>query len=377
MAGDTGKLILSSLLGLAGLALAGASAHARKPPPPNGLTLRSNPALKPEELQQGLIDALTLPPEEIDPYDFWSYVYTYLEEDGWSYQDMPDEMEWLEQGTNKRDFIKWIKRNRILESWKSQDPGTVPARYYFSRPTALPKGQWLVHHSDVSFGKFDRGATMEHLALTWSANAPEKAGPKNLDDSVTDYERVFAFAFAVEEDECIARDGRYKCHGRPKYGKSMVLFQCDAAIEAYHEGDEETQAIFPIGTEYNLHFISGVEGEGSWWLHGESGEEDIEFPTIHALIEHLENASKKAKKSKGKRLWHSGLKRRATEKEIEEIFSLEHKALMALTEAQYAGVSGQQLEDLNQAHLKAKTEYVASINSRPISKRPIGSNRPY
>jgi len=53
-----------------------------------------------------------------------------------------------------------------------------------------------------------------------------------------------------------------------KYGKGFVLFRSDAAIEVFHTGDDEHQAVFPICSEYDVSvgydtdMIDGVDAEG-------------------------------------------------------------------------------------------------------------------
>ena len=44
--------------------------------------------------------------------------------------------------------------------------------------------------------------------------------------------------------------------GSRKYGRRAVVFQCDCAVEAWRDSDEEYQGIFPVCAEYNLQEIS-------------------------------------------------------------------------------------------------------------------------
>ena len=70
------------------------------------------------------------------------------------------------------------------------------------------------------------------------------------------------------------------------YGKPALLFECDCAVRAYHNADEQWQAIFPICSEYGVIPISGEEG--SWWVAGEDAEgEEVElnFESIEDIAE--------------------------------------------------------------------------------------------
>lgn len=260
---------------------------------------KRNPALPAEELQDELLNVLHTPDGGIDGNDFLYLVTEYLETQGEEPLEY-DESLWLDDSNNKHAFEKWLLATNQIDKEMRDVPADIPAYYWFEEPFPLDPGTWLIHHSDSSFSSIERGTTWETIAFTWAAREPVKAGSGNLDDDSM-YDRVYAFAFPLDEDECIthrAPEGKFRCAGRrPKYGSNLLLFQCDAAVSAYHKGDQETQAIFPVGAQYNEHRLVG-DSDGSWWVEDPRNHEDVNLPTIDAVIEFL---SKPVRKRRGKR----------------------------------------------------------------------------
>jgi hypothetical protein len=236
-----------------------------------------------EELQQELLAALTPASDDTNlAHDFFHISGSY-------FADLDEYPESVEELTPKqlKGFARWLRREGI--SLEIRDaPAEVPPAYFFENPTPLPEGSWLIHHSPRRFSRFDRGMTLDGgLQLSKFSGGPRLAGAKNSDDEIGPFERVYAFAFAVEDDPEVGREGEPRPASRDKYGGFMLLFQCDAAVSAYHPGDEEQQAIFPVGSEYNVHQI--YIANDSWVVEQEEGDE--EFESIYDMISAIEEAA--------------------------------------------------------------------------------------
>ncbi len=224
----------------------------------------ANPVMSAAELQEELVLSLS-GGDKIDPYDFSNYWEQWAEQHDLEGSDFHDE---IEKPKVRRAFTKWLTEKNVLGHWMLHDQYSVPARYWFSRVRPVPAGTWLVHHTHTAnVTRFDRGEHVDQLANTRGifGGTPAKASGKNLDDSVGAYERIYAFAFQPEDDPCIGRDGGYRCGpGSSAYGPHLVVFQCDAAVEAYHQGNEATETMFPVGSEYNV--TSVTADRGRWFV---------------------------------------------------------------------------------------------------------------
>jgi hypothetical protein len=250
--------------------------------------LRPNKALAASELQRELMGILTRDQsDEGLVQDFFWMAKLYV----WPGDDEADELnDPSELSPEQRDqLLTWLRSGGV-ERLIEREPLEVPAAWYFERPRPLPPGTWLLHHTDETFCNFDRGATVEGLQLsTWSTRKSmaqrirrkdDFAG--NVDDSLGSYERVYAFAFTLDDDPAILRDGSF---GSSQYGRRAVLFKSDAAVRAWHTGDLQQQAIFPVGTEYSVWMLGNLHG--AWQVDTDDGL--FEYDTIDELIEAIES----------------------------------------------------------------------------------------
>ena len=241
-----------------------------------------NARMSPEQLQEELLEGLTPPTDDLNlAYDFFGSSGVFFSER----DEYPESVEDLTP-EQLRAYAKWLRKEGISLEIKD-DPFNVPPSYYFIAPRALPEGTWLTHHTDHHFDSFGQGAVMEGLHLsTWKRTKPT-ARAVNTHDDISLYERVFAFAYEVTDDPSIGRDGAPRTMRRHKYGQNIMLFQCDAAVSAWHPGDDEQQAIFPVGTEYNVHRI---HPEHDHW-EVEIDDEMKSFNTIDDVIAAIEAKS--------------------------------------------------------------------------------------
>ena len=244
---------------------------------------RRNPTLEPDALAEQLAAYLNT---DVDPYDFGhSYLFGQ-----WLDAEMSEEMSEEEarlsesltiddfeyDDTAKERFTEWLKRApkgevSPLRQEMRDEPLGVPSYLYFSDAYPLGKDAWCVHFTKRAFSAFDRGATLEMLGL--STHFKTKAVARceaNLDDGIDFSDRVFGFAFPVAE---LKRPQAVR-DARRKYGNEAILFQTDAAVSAYHETDDERQAIFPLCSERNVHEVSFQAGSSDVWLGGSEREND-------------------------------------------------------------------------------------------------------
>lgn len=203
------------------------------------------------KVQKWLFDYLDL---EVDPYDFSHAIPDWMEEEGIAWESPDQPMAADLTAAQLKKFEAWVvDREKDIE-WVATGDVYAPAYLYFNEVSKLPAGTWCVHFtSETPFEAFDRGTTLEGLAL--STHKREKDTPdcaKNLGDEIGSAEVVFGFAF-----EARARSPSYgrmdvMSHGLSKYGHNAVLFQTDGGVRAWHVGDEEYQVIFPLCSEYNV-----------------------------------------------------------------------------------------------------------------------------
>lgn len=239
--------------------------------------------MTPKQLQDELLDGLTQPTRDID------LAYTFFGSSGVFFAERDEYPESVEDLTPEQlhEYAKWLRHEGIGLEIKD-DPFNVPPAFFFVNPRPLPPGTWLVHHTDMDFEQFGQGSTLEGLHLsTWKKrkDVARKSGDGNLGDELGVFERVYAFAYEIDDDPSIARDGRPRRVMKHKYGQKLLLFQSDAAVSAWHIGDDEQQAIFPVGSEYNLRRI--YPEDGYWELVGDDDETE-RFETIQDIIDTLE-----------------------------------------------------------------------------------------
>ena len=281
MSGDTLGKVLGTIAGFAGLGFVGAALATRKS------SSSSNPTMRASDLQREMLEALRTPAGGIDPYDFVGLVRAYCDETG---ADRPfDAREWLSDQINRKRFVEWLDRTSSVSRWIADAPTKVPPHYYFRDAAALPAGTWLTHWSAHPIRKFDRGATFRNIGVT-SLTKSVKSKRHNLGDEVGQSDRVYSFAYTLDHNPCI-RSGRYSCSGKElAHGSHMVIFQSDAAIEAFQENDGEWQAMFPSGSEYNLHEVYG-EDDGSWQIRNPRTGDYSRVSTIRDVADVLERAT--------------------------------------------------------------------------------------
>lgn len=229
------------------------------------------------EIQTWLYDWLS---RGIDPFDFPLYLIT-----DWAEEN---EIQGIEDGTyfdeltaaQQADYKAWLEGEipRLMHN----DPMEMPASVVLHAKRKPPPGTWFAHFTRESggFHAFDRGTTIEGLHLsTWKERKDFADCKKNLSPDIGVREVVFGFAF--EAAEAARAQGAY---GR-KYGDNILLFQCDCAVIAEHDGDDETQAIFPICAEYNVVPFRSTGGRG---LLGETENgEDIEFDSLTDALNYV------------------------------------------------------------------------------------------
>ena len=239
---------------------------------------RRNKPMTGDELQDELLHILN---EPVNAYDFWPYLAEYAEEVGF---DQGDPYAIADDEAKADEFMVWVEDNNVLERWLRDDPSDVPPKFFFSDAKALPKGTWLVHHSRSNLSEFDRGSTYERLGLSTHFTTKSKVGPKNTDDEIGIGERVYVFGFRPENDPAISRFGLPLSS---QYGDKWYLLRTDAAVEAYHDGDQQTQAIFPAGSEYDLVYVN-ISGHFPWTAY--VGDQEVEAETFEELLEKVEQA---------------------------------------------------------------------------------------
>jgi len=233
---------------------------------------------------------------DVDPYDFGHYLPQWIEQEEIEIGDEDPEEMTVEELTKAqlKAFTEWLKNSYAISSYLESDPFDAPAYLTLHAQEKLPKGSWLVHYSRESVsGGFDRGTSFRGLHLsTWRTNKELADCTRNLNEKrIGDYEIIFGFAFDID------RAKRYS--GERKYGRQITLFQCDCAVVAYHDGDEEYQAIFPVCSEYN---VIGVYGSEYGQLLVETvDEQELEFNTLEEIIAYAE----KDKRLRAKRIKRS------------------------------------------------------------------------
>lgn len=227
-----------------------------------------------KDLQEDLYSYLQT---EIDPYDFTIYLEDFAREH--DLDDVTNETQFDElSARNQKTFVKWLKTTDKAADWLRQDPIYAPAYLLLHSKLVMPDGSWLIHFTNAMFEGFKYGTTLDGLALS-SHKARKEAVDcaRNLTGDRTLYDAVFGFAFDAGM--------RNVLFNSTKYGRNAVLFQTDCGVEAYHDGDNEDQVIFPLCSEYNLILLTDVR-EGLV-VETEDGEL-VTFPSIAKVIEYVE-----------------------------------------------------------------------------------------
>jgi hypothetical protein len=230
---------------------------------------------------------------DVDPYDFNFAIKDWIEQeeitdDGTPYAEPTDVMPEDLSPDQLKAFTKWLKKSGELDLYTREMPFEAPAYLTLHAKTKMPPGSWFMHFTDAHFNHFTQGATLDGLHLsTWKKRKDLANCSKNLSDTQGLAEVVFGFAYAAENLEQMQDVDA----GARKYGRNAVVFQCDCAVEAYHDGDDEFQSIFPVCAEYNLHSVS-VDHAMGLGLDDEAGN-TMWFKNLPELIAHLESKPKR------------------------------------------------------------------------------------
>jgi hypothetical protein len=241
-------------------------------------------------IQKWLFDYLST---DVDPYDFNFAIPTWIEQegvtdDGVPYTEPTDVTPEDLSPEMLKAFTAWLKKSGEMELYTREMPLAAPAYLTLHAESKPQRGTWFVHFTNRDFvGGFTYGSTLDGLQLTTWKNRKDLANcANNLSKGGALAEVVFGFAFAID-DLSNWKEIRYAVK---KYGKNAALFQCDCAVRAYHDGDQEHQVIFPVCSEYNLHMISiDAGGYPSVWI--EADGDDREFESINEVVVFLEGAS--------------------------------------------------------------------------------------
>lgn len=221
---------------------------------------------------------------DIDPFDFPKHMLDQwaeengvkLGEDDYTDSLNPDQL---------KSYEKWLKENDKAVEFLEWTPAEAPAYLTLSWPEKLPKGTWGIHYTNVpGVDEFRYGATIPKLALsTWWNEKDQARCPENLGNELGSYDYVYSFAFPVEGKGAVS-----PFHGS-KYGRNAIVFQTNAAILAYHNGDEEWQMIFPACSEYNVIPVS-LDGTEVTCAFEDGEGEALTFDSVKDLIEYVEKA---------------------------------------------------------------------------------------
>jgi hypothetical protein len=237
-----------------------------------------------KQLQRDLFHYLSI---ELDPYDFSYYLEDWVRETDTGLSEM--DVSALSQSQLK-EFVSWLKANNKPEEYARDLPIESPAYLHMQAQEMLPVGTWLIHFSRKQFNKFQFGTTLDGLHLsTWKREKQPADCGKNLKSSL--FEAVFGFAFPAEARN-VLRYGE-------SYGRNLVLFRTDAAVLAYHYGDAQHQAVFPLCSEYDVHALTmngGILGD----LTGQTNDgEEIEFGSVEECIDYLDRKHTRGKQLRG------------------------------------------------------------------------------
>lgn len=190
-----------------------------------------------------------------------------------------------------QDFEAWLlgagSSHRLRRM--AYDPLAVPAYEYFEEASVLAPTPWLVHVSGQWFREFDRGTTLETLALSTHVRSKTKAScPGNLSEGL--FEAVWGFAILASEaaNPRVLNALVESYGGRGRDTVHAVLFQSAAAVRAYHNTDMQWQVIFPICADFDA--IAAVTDGDTWYADDEEGDEQS-FDSLEELIEAAEGGT--------------------------------------------------------------------------------------
>jgi hypothetical protein len=207
-----------------------------------------NPRMSGADLAQELADYLNT---DIDPYDF-----QYLLPEWWEASDGdpdidPDD---LDVGTLGEDdlkqFTEWIRTSDDLRRVMQEGATDSPSYLFFRDAKPLGENVWLVHFSNAHFLNFQKGATLDNLALSRHSKVKQDVDCSlNADDEEGMLSRVYGFAYKLSD---VVTNRKSFKDAIEWYGERAVVFRTDSAVGAYHVGDDENQAIFTLCTEQDV-----------------------------------------------------------------------------------------------------------------------------
>lgn len=240
---------------------------------------------------------------DVDPYDFGFAIEEWGDSIG--LPGLENDFESLTDAQQKA-FVQWLSKDyrRNAHRLGAEEGARILPYLLFSDPRPLPRGSWLLHFTRSSpFDSFDRGATLEYLALSTHVTPTRAKCPDNLSEyGGGPFEVVFGFGFHAALNGQLTGTN-FRAAAR-KYGGNAVLFRTDLAVLAHHDSDNEYQAIFPICSEYDAVAIRDINssGGGETSFHGR----DVEFDSLTDIM--------KAIDAKTARTASSGAARGSTQK---------------------------------------------------------------
>lgn len=239
--------------------------------------------------QKYLYDYLSI---KIDPYDFPHYMLEEWAEERDVKIGEDDHADSLTPAQLK-DYEQWLIDNEKGIELVERDPAGAPAYLIIESPQMMPKGTWAIHFTDEpDITEFQWGATIPRLSYsTWWKEKEAAKCPENLSDELGSYDYVYIFAFPALGSGSVSL-----YTGSRKYGPHAVLFQTDAAVKAWHIGDEEYQLIIPACSEYNVIPLRGVSEGISCAFDDSEGDEGMSFDSLKDLISYVETGERKGER---------------------------------------------------------------------------------
>ena len=135
--------------------------------------------------------------------------------------------------------------DRVAHWFKNFDRDN-PMIYFFDAEP-VDSDQWLIHFTENARQVARKG--FKH-GKSWKKIGPQK----------------FGFAFSLERAAEI-----YRSVDETRYGSEAVIFKSNAAIEAFHEDDQEHQVIFQIENTSHRHAVIKNEDTGEWDVLDDAG----------------------------------------------------------------------------------------------------------
>lgn len=199
----------------------------------------------------------------VDPYDFTHLLAEFFEDEGIKTPEGFDEdepyefLDTPEFEAMKDQFTGWLHK-RVMEDGSHFD-ATMPTYLFMSGAKLVPRQTWLIHFSDnasdIATNGFRFGAE-DFTALGLTTHFGDKVRKKGPG---------WNFAFK-------ANDRRGVIGGIKKYGKEAVVFQ-SGGVEAFHDGDNESQVVF-----------WGPNVKERFYIHSDGGEWQVKNPATDRIL---------------------------------------------------------------------------------------------